>query len=121
MRYTARANDEIGGWDIIVEDVREHPVVMTVWDWTLVARVLDWLGSPEEEPTETYQQRVIVEKRELDEKATKLSNFIGLSPTFEDIDAKEQERLREQCEIMWQYSEILGKRIAAFRSDSTGD
>ncbi|SHJ08160.1 crAss001_48 related protein [Cycloclasticus pugetii] len=27
---------------------------------------------------------------------------------------KARERMKEQCEIMWQYSEILGKRIAAF-------
>jgi hypothetical protein len=61
-----------------------------------------------------YQKRVIEEKRELDEKAKKLSNFIGYSPLFNDIDSDEQERLKEQCEIMWEYSEILGKRISAF-------
>ncbi len=65
---------------------------------------------------EPHQQRVVDEKLELDEKATKLSNFIGSNPIFANIDAAEQERLREQCEIMWQYSEILGKRIAAFQS-----
>jgi hypothetical protein len=65
---------------------------------------------------ELHQQRVIDEKRDLDEKATKLSNFIGLNPIFANIDTEEQERLKEQCEIMWQYSEILGKRIAAFQS-----
>tara|TARA_R100001086_G_scaffold166609_1_gene90371 strand:+ start:448 stop:651 length:204 start_codon:yes stop_codon:yes gene_type:complete len=63
---------------------------------------------------ESYQQRVVDEKRELDEKATKLSNFIGTSDTFVTIDPEEQERLKEQCEIMWQYSDILGKRIEAF-------
>jgi hypothetical protein len=61
-----------------------------------------------------HQQRVIAEKAELDDKATKLSHFIGTNPIFENLDAAEQERLKEQCEIMWQYSEILGKRIAAF-------
>lgn len=61
-----------------------------------------------------HQQRVVDEKKELDDKATKLSNFIGENPIFANIDAEEQERLKEQCEIMWQYSEILGKRIAAF-------
>lgn len=61
-----------------------------------------------------HQQRVITEKRELDEKAKKLSDFIGLNPIFTNIDAAEQERLKEQCEIMWQYSTILGDRIAAF-------
>lgn len=61
-----------------------------------------------------HQQRVVDEKTELDKKATALSNFIGTSPIFETLDAAEQERLKEQCEIMWQYSEILGARIAAF-------
>ena len=61
-----------------------------------------------------HQQRVIDEKKELDDKATKLSQFIGTNPVFETIDDEEQERMKEQCEIMWQYSEILGKRIAAF-------
>ena len=61
-----------------------------------------------------HQQRVIDEKNELDDKATKLSQFIGTNPTFKTIDAEEQERMKEQCEIMWQYSEILAKRIAAF-------
>lgn len=61
-----------------------------------------------------HQQRVVDEKAELDTKATALSNFIGENPVFATIDAAEQERLREQCEVMWQYSEILSARIAAF-------
>lgn len=63
---------------------------------------------------EPHQQRVIDEKRELDEKATKLSDFIGNSPVFDSLDADEQERMKEQCEVMWQYSEILKKRIMGF-------
>lgn len=61
-----------------------------------------------------HQQRVVDEKTELDKKATALSNFIGLSPIFEKLDPAEQERLREQNDVMWQYSEILGARITAF-------
>jgi hypothetical protein len=61
-----------------------------------------------------HQWRVVEEKEELDKKAHALSQFIGLSPIFETLDADEQERLKEQNEIMWQYSEILGKRIEAF-------
>lgn len=63
---------------------------------------------------EDYQNRVIEEKNKLDKKAKSLSDFIGNSPTFDTINPEEQERLKEQCEIMWEYSEILGKRIAAF-------
>lgn len=66
------------------------------------------------ETLQPHQQRVVEEKDELDKKATALSNFIGLSPAFDTLDAAEQERLREQNDVMWQYSEILGARIAAF-------
>lgn len=63
---------------------------------------------------EPHEQRVLDEKAELDTKATALSNFIGLSPVFAKLDPAEQERLKEQCEVMHQYREILGARIAAF-------
>ena len=63
---------------------------------------------------EDYQKRVLAEKKDLDEKAIKLSKFIGSSLLFDEIAPDEQGRLKEQCEIMWEYSEILGKRIAAF-------
>ena len=61
-----------------------------------------------------HQQRVVTEKAELDKKATALSEFIAHSPIFETLDAAEQERLKEQNDVMWKYSEILGARIAAF-------
>ena len=61
-----------------------------------------------------HQQRVVDEKVELDKKATALSNFIGFNLMFEKLDPAEQERLREQNDVMWRYSEILGARIAAF-------
>ncbi len=61
-----------------------------------------------------HQQRVVTEKEELDTKATALSNFIGTSPIFDTLAPAEQERLKEQNDVMWRYSEILGARIAAF-------
>ena len=64
-----------------------------------------------------HQQRVVDEKAALDKKATALSDFIGHSHIFETLDAAEQERLKEQNDAMWQYSEILGARIAAFTVD----
>ena len=62
-----------------------------------------------------HQQRVVEEKAELDKKAKALSNFIGCSDVFVTLDLPEQERLRDQNDIMWQYSEILGARITAFK------
>jgi len=61
-----------------------------------------------------HQQRVIDEKNELDAKAKALSDFIGNNPLFESIDFNEQERMRIQNDIMWQYSEILAERIKNF-------
>ncbi len=62
-----------------------------------------------------HQQRVVDEKTELDKKAKALSDFIGLNLIFETIDPAEQERLKRQNDIMWQYSEVLGERIEAFK------
>ena len=61
-----------------------------------------------------YQKRVIEEKKDLDKKAFDLSEFIGENRIFLDLDDREQELLKEQCEFMWQYSEVLGKRIELF-------
>lgn len=61
-----------------------------------------------------YQQQVVNEKAELDLKAQTLSAFIKYSDIFPTLDPAEQERLKEQNDVMWQYSEILGARIAAF-------
>lgn len=62
-----------------------------------------------------YQQRVIEERNDLKDRATKLSNFIGLSDLFDDIDPEEQERMKVQNDIMWQYFEVLESRIANFK------
>lgn len=62
---------------------------------------------------QAYQQRVVDEKRELDERGDKLDQFI-LSDRFGTLPAAEQERMKRQLEIMGKYSEVLGERIAAF-------
>lgn len=61
-----------------------------------------------------HQQRVVDEKKDLDDRAKKLSDFIGNNPMFESLPADEKERLRLQNDIMWQYSEVLGQRIEHF-------
>lgn len=61
-----------------------------------------------------HQERVIAEKTDLDERATKLSRFIGESPVFGDLPPEERERMKVQNDLMWQLSEILGERIANF-------
>lgn len=62
-----------------------------------------------------HQQRVVEEKRELDEKLQKLKAFIS-SEKFVSIVQDEAERWRLVCqeEIMNDYSAVFGERIAAF-------
>ena len=63
-----------------------------------------------------YQQRVVDEKKELDEKLAKLDKFTR-ADNFESIvrDFDECTRLRDQVDYMFGYSKILGERIAAFK------
>lgn len=61
-----------------------------------------------------HQQRVLDEKQDLDIKGSALSQFIGCNPIFNTLSPAEQERLKEQNDVMWQYSEILWARINAF-------
>jgi hypothetical protein len=61
-----------------------------------------------------YQQRVIDEKKELDERGDKLEQFI-LSDLFKSLPGAERVRLEKQLGIMGEYSEVLGERIAAFK------
>ena len=63
-----------------------------------------------------YQQRVVTEKQELDEKLEKLNAF-GRGDVFPTLPEEEQERLIRQSKIMDQYSVVLGERIAAFTQE----
>lgn len=59
--------------------------------------------------------RVIKEQEELGENAKKLSNFIGLSDVFLKLSDTEKALMKEQCETMWEYYEILGSRISLMK------
>lgn len=60
-----------------------------------------------------FQQRVVDEKRELDEKLARLTNFVS-TETFLDLPKAEKDRLNRQHEAMIDYSQVLAERIAAF-------
>lgn len=64
---------------------------------------------------EPHQQRVIDEKRELDEKREKLLSFLN-TDLFHGLDQAEKDRLRTQFQVMGVYSDILHQRISAFQS-----
>ncbi len=62
---------------------------------------------------EPYQERVIEEKRKLDELLGKLKGF-KTGVTFSKLPAEEQGRLNRQHSIMEDYSTVLEERIEAF-------
>lgn len=63
-----------------------------------------------------HQERVVAEKKEVDDKLEKLLAFIdaGKGPIFLKLVTEERERLTTQGRIMKEYSDILADRIAAF-------
>ena len=60
-----------------------------------------------------HQQRVVDEKRELDEKRENLGQFKN-TDIFASLPWQEQERLNTQAHIMTMYSAVLGERISNF-------
>lgn len=64
---------------------------------------------------EAWQDRVIAEKRELDEKIVKIVAFIESSAAFPSLPAEDQRLLRDQLAAMSDYGEALRLRIARFK------
>ena len=62
---------------------------------------------------EPYQRRVVDEKRELDAKISKLSDFLAVKPPS-SVPADELRRMSVQLQVMLEYSEALGDRIGHF-------
>ena len=60
-----------------------------------------------------HQQRVVDEKSALDEKISKLVEFMD-SDASEVLSLNEEDDLEEQLEYMQKYSEVLGHRISKF-------
>lgn len=56
----------------------------------------------------------MAEQKELDEKIDKLKAFIMESPIFQKLPDAERARLKQQYDVMVEYSRILGARIEAF-------
>jgi hypothetical protein len=62
---------------------------------------------------EQFQERVVIEKHELDVKVDRLKGFVA-STKFVTIPISEQKRMSKQLSIMQDYSAVLGERISAF-------
>jgi len=63
---------------------------------------------------QAHQQRVVDEQTELQDKATKLAEFIKSSPIFAGLDDTQQGLLKAQLSAMQAYGEILALRIGSF-------
>jgi len=61
-----------------------------------------------------HQERVVTEKKELDQKIDKLKAFIAENPTFKALPSDEQHLLNRQFDVMVEYSTILRRRIDNF-------
>lgn len=64
-------------------------------------------------PAEDFRERVRQEKRELDEKRTKLATFMAAGG-FGNLPDIERQCLYNQAEAMNRYSQVLAYRIARF-------
>lgn len=62
---------------------------------------------------QNWQKRVIAEKEQLDERILGLSAFVSSDRLLHCV-PDERTRLSRQLEIMREYSDILGRRIAEF-------
>ena len=74
---------------------------------------LDCLESVKESTINTYQQRVLNEKKELDEKIQKLESFLD-NDLFKNLNETERNLLKSHLGIMSIYSDILKLRINLF-------
>lgn len=66
-----------------------------------------------EAPTLTHQERVVLERAELDARYNKLEAFMN-GEIFPTLEVDERMRLLDQHAAMGQYSRVLADRIAAF-------
>ena len=75
--------------------------------------ILDCLESVQESIVHPYQQRVLNEKKELDEKIQKLESFLD-NDLFKNLNETERNLLKSHLGIMSIYSDILKLRINLF-------
>ena len=66
---------------------------------------------------ETYQQRVVDEKSELDDKRKKLEEFL-YTDTFVSLNDGERGLLQTQYILMGNYSDVLQSRIEGFNEEA---
>ena len=100
-----------------------HPTGTNLLDATQAEQMIRYLidrmpTTGKENTMQPHQERVVVEKKELDEKLEKLLAFIdaGKGPVYAKLVTEERERLTTQARIMREYSDVLADRITAFQT-----
>ena len=71
------------------------------------------VGGVEASKMMEYQERVVAERKELNERLIKLREF-NAGRVFKQLPEAERNRLTRQCMIMTSYLDILNQRISAF-------
>lgn len=90
-------------------DAQTHDALVQLgWTPPASGATLEQLAS-----LQPHQQRVVIEKAELDEKIAKLKAFMDTPQCFA-LPFAETTRLARQHALMVDYSRVLGERIAAF-------
>lgn len=82
--------------------------------WSHLGFVLQWSKyglKPREEALPPHVQRMVKEHKELEERLTKLVEFIDNNPNFNSLEIEEQERLKNQRIVMDEYFHILIERL----------
>lgn len=83
---------------------------------TFRSGIASYLGNNEDSRMLEFQQRVVEEKAQLDERLQKLCSFC-VSDKFKELPLIEQGRLCQQRMAMALYSSVLAARIADFKSN----
>ena len=103
----------LNGTDFTVQDIQPTKLVLRPFGLGLSGSApVDVDNHP------SHQQRVLIERVELEEKLGKLRSFFNTSTYAAMAETQggreEQDRLNEQADIMDRYRAILVERIAAF-------
>jgi butyrate kinase len=115
----ARAKDSLRRM-FSIPDGYSSGIIEGIVDDIILAAVLEIKKKlkPKSKKIKDFQQRVIDEKRELDEKLARLNAFVISQHSLDTVGEMEQYRLKKQRKIMEDYSDILSKRISAMELEN---
>lgn len=99
-------NSEIGAnicMNKIIDKIWEHLGFVLSWAKNGINRDIDFAPS--------YVERMQEELNDLKERIRKLNNFIEFNEVFGELDDESKNALKEQCDVMNKYKNILNERL----------